>query len=390
MRKVHQAGVFGWIYLANLLVAFHYFTLQFVHSSFFENIIPTKTIGILFAGSSLLSLFAYVYATRILARLGTYQTTFFVAVFDFFACIGLSFLFNPILLIACFVAHTVLVGFLILCLDVFLETDSKKIRSDTGNVRGIFLTVATLASLFSPVIAGTLISTKDAYHLVYLVSGLFLVPFLAILVLKFRTFVDPVYHIFSLQGITRALHMNPNVLHIAWGQFLLRLYFSWMTIFLPIYLHTTIGFTWPEIGLVLFVMLVPYLLIEWPAGLIADNWLGEKELLILGFFITGLSTVLIALPTTPNLMLWCMILFATRTGAALVESMTETYFYKKVEGEDTDMISFFHMLRPAAYMIGPLAATAFLVFFDIRDLWIVLGAIFLTGIVHASMLEDTR
>jgi MFS family permease len=137
-------------------------------------------------------------------------------------------------------------------------------------------------------------------------------------------------------------------------------------------------------------MLLPYVFVEWPAGIIADRWLGEKELLIAGFVVTAVPTFLLFFFHSPNIILWGGVLFVTRIGTALIESMTETYFFKHVDGRDTHLISFFRMLRPLAYVIGPLVATLVLAFLPLPYLWLVLGTIMLLGIFHASRLVDTR
>ena len=171
---------------------------------------------------------------------------------------------------------------------------------------------------------------------------------------------------------------------------MMRFYFAWMVVYLPIYLHGTIGFSWPEIGVVLFIMLLPYILIEWPAGMLADSWLGEKELLAAGFVITALSTAAMVFLEAPSIFLWGVVLFVTRVGTALIESMTETYFFIHVDGDDTDMMSLFRMLRPMAYVLGPLTATAILAFTSLTNLWLILAVVMCYGLVHVRAIVDTR
>ena len=137
-------------------------------------------------------------------------------------------------------------------------------------------------------------------------------------------------------------------------------------------------------------MLVPYVLIEYPAGRIADTLLGEKELMIAGFLIAGASTAVLFLLDSTSVWVWCAVLFMTRVGTALIECMTETYFFKKIDGDDTSILSIFRMLRPLAYAIGPLAAGLILAFLNISYLWLILAVIMVLGIIHPLALNDTR
>ena len=221
-------------------------------------------------------------------------------------------------------------------------------------------------------------------------GSLFLIPVLYMLAVRFRHFVDPVYEMFSPKRVWVALQKNNNLFHVSMAQFLMRLFFSWNVVYLPIYLNQTIGFSWPEIGLILFLMLIPYILIEYPAGVIADKYLGEKELLATGFVITVLATIALYFLETPTLLLWALVLFVTRMGTALIESMSETYFFKQIDGDDTSILSIFRMLRPMGYMVGPILAAGLLFVVDISTLWIILAAIMCLGVFHAYALEDTK
>ena len=220
-------------------------------------------------------------------------------------------------------------------------------------------------------------------------GALYLLPVFVILPLHFRNFKDPKYTPLSFLKMLSALH-DKDIFHISSAQFLLRFYFSWMMIYLPIHLHKIIGFSWPEIGIILFIMLIPYVFIEYPAGIIADKWLGEKELLVLGFVITSLATFLLFFVTTKSILLWGFVLLATRTGTAFIESMSETYFFKQIDGDDVNILSVFRMLRPLSYILGPLFASAFLVYTDIQHLWIILSAIMLIGIFNSMSITDTK
>jgi len=389
LRSFHKAGVFSWLCVIALFHAFHFFGVHFIDSSFFLQFLSQSEVGMLYATSSLLSLIVLASSVIFLARFGNYYTALFATILNFFATLGLATVSDVGWLFVLYVVHAILMPVTLFCLDVFLEKSTKD-ENTTGSVRGIFLSMAVLASLFSPFISGIIVGENGNYRNVYLISALYLIPVIVLLVARFRSFEDPLYKILSVTKMIHVLRTNKNIFHISSAQFLLRFFFSWMVVYLPIYLHGPVGFSWTEIGIILCVMLIPYILLEVPAGIVADRWLGEKELLLAGFVITGLSTAFLFFIHSHSVLVWGVALFVTRIGAALIESMTETYFFKQIDGNDTSILSIFRMLRPLAYAIGPFTAGMLLLVVDIQYLWLMLGGIMLVGVYNSSVLVDTR
>ena len=163
-----------------------------------------------------------------------------------------------------------------------------------------------------------------------------------------------------------------------------------MVVYMPIHLHDHIGFDWPTISIIFTIMLLPFILFEIPAGRIADKWCGEKELLSAGFIVTALFTMVIPFILIPSFIIWTAILFMTRVGASVVEISTESYFFKHVEGNDADIISFFRMARPLAYIAGPIVAMIALNFLPFQYIFLVLGIIMFFGLKYSLALKDTR
>ena len=125
-------------------------------------------------------------------------------------------------------------------------------------------------------------------------------------------------------------------------------------------------------------------------GKIADARLGEKELLTAGFIITGIATMSLTFVVSSNIMLWAALLFMTRIGASFIEMMTETYFYKKIDATDTHLMGYFKNLRPLAYLIAPTTATIFLVFFDYKYLFLIIGIVMISGVRYSLSIVDTK
>ena len=84
------------------------------------------------------------------------------------------------------------------------------------------------------------------------------------------------------------------------------------------------------------------------------------------------------------------ILFITRIGASMVEIMSETYFFKKIDSSQIQIISVFRTAKPFAYVIGPVVATALLYFVEFKFIFMVLGFLMFYGLRFSLALKDTR
>ena len=161
-----------------------------------------------------------------------------------------------------------------------------------------------------------------------------------------------------------------------------------MIIYIPIYLYRVLHFEWSELGLIFTVMLLPFILFDWLGGELADRFWGEKELLTLGFLITGLS--LLVMPFLGKVFfVWMVILFISRIGASLVETMTETYFFKNVQAEDTGLLSIFRLTRSAGNILGIMVGFLTLNFFSFEKIFFVLAVVVFFGLKESLSLRDT-
>jgi predicted MFS family arabinose efflux permease len=132
------------------------------------------------------------------------------------------------------------------------------------------------------------------------------------------------------------------------------------------------------------------LLIQSFVGKIADTKLGEKEMLSFGFILMSFFTILISFVTSANISLWIAILFMTRVGAAMVEIMTETHLFKRIDSNDLNIISLFRITRPLAGVLGAVTGTFFLQIISFQMLFFILGGIVLYGLRYSLSITDTR
>ena len=284
--------------------------------------------------------------------------------------------------LAFIISYSSIVG-LGLWLDIYLETLSSDKR--TGRIRGGYLTTINAAVLIAPYISGQSIDYTGSYQTIYWLSGLVALP---LLYQMFWRLTDRPLPANGLRLWEKLRDLNLRKILVI--DFLLNLFYFFMVIYLPIYLHDTLAFDWGKIGLIFTIMLLPFVLIEYPLGWLADRKLGEKEILSLGLIIAALATIPIASLTSQSFAVWAGLLFLTRVGASAIESMKETYLFKKVSAGDLGVISLSRLTIPLAYLTGSLASIIMLQFFSLLSLFIFISFLLLLGLYFSLTLEDTR
>ena len=327
------------IYLFGFLFAFHSALPTYINSSFLNVFISEKMLGVVYSIASVFTIFLFFLAPFVLRKFGNYKTCLFLIVLEMVALIMLATGQSVFWLLASFIISLITIPFIYLSLDVFLEGFSQD--KETGRIRGTYLTLANLAWIFSPIISSMILTNGD-YWKIYLAALIFLIPIFFILITSLKNFKDSKYEVTSFRKTFGQIWKNKDIKNIFSANFLLNFFYSWMTIYTPLYLHKYAGFSWSEIGLIFGIMLLPFVFIQLPLGRIADKKYGEKEILSFGFIILAVATILLFfIPKDSSLWFWAVILFVTRIGAGSVEVMSDTYFFKKVNSLDTNIISFF-------------------------------------------------
>jgi MFS family permease len=122
----------------------------------------------------------------------------------------------------------------------------------------------------------------------------------------------------------------------------------------------------------------------------ADRRLGEKELMALGFVILAIATASISYMGGFSVTNWMVLMFISRIGASLVEVTTESYFFKKVKGNELTLISLFRLTRPLANLLGALVGSLALFYLPFNFIFLVLALVMVCGAFITSFLTDTK
>lgn len=387
----HPNGRFVSLYTALLLLSLHYSVVVYINSSYLEQFVSHESIGMLYGIGAVLTLGALLIAPRLLARYGNYAVAIGFSIIELIALIALAYASALTVIIAAFLIHLVCAPLILYTLDIFMEELIGKTERITGSRRGLFLTIASFTAASATLCMGYILGPNEPnFSRAYLISALFLVPFMLLLFIDFRCFINPPYRRISLYTEVKQVLKDSDIRSVLGAYFLLQFFFAWMVIYTPLYLAQTIGFSWTEIGHVLFVALMAYVLLEYLIGYMADTWWGEKEMMIIGFVIMAIATSWFLFLHTNDILLWMCLLFMTRVGASLVEVTTESYFFKHTEGKEANKIGFFRIAQPLGYAVGAVVGILTLSFFSFDFLFLILSSAMFIGVLFGMRINDTK
>lgn len=375
------------IYTASFLFSIQLALAAYVNSTFLGSFVSDKILGLMYVGGSLLTILGLFSITKFIKRFGNYLTILLLVTLNLLSVYGLYTSHTSSLVVPSFLLYLATNSFIMFSLDIFVENFSDD--TSTGKTRGLFLTITNLAWVLSPFVAGIAIQHLG-YRGVYGLGILMAIPLFTLLSVSLKKFVDPVYTSPSFKDMIQSIRSLPSVKKICAASFMLQFFYVAMVIYTPLYLSRTVGFDWGTIGILFTIMLIPFVVFEYPFGKIADRFLGEKEILAAGFLVMGISTVSISFIHTKSLIVWGIVLFMTRVGASAVESMTDTYLFKQIQSGDTPIIGFYRAMSPLAYMTAPIFATLLLAFTDFKNLFIGIGLSMILGFIIACTLKDTK
>lgn len=393
MRHHHALKIHSSHHLYTFCIIGFIFTLQaslptYINSSFLNTLTSENVVSILYILSSVGTIIAFLTYHHVLNVFGNYKSTISLACIQIILLACLIWAKNILVVGPAFVLTLIVISMLGLGIDIFLEDNTA--TQETGGVRGIFLTAVNAAWVIAPLIVGMLIDGGENYRLIYAAALILILPFMYLLRKNFKNFVDPHYSHATVKATAHKVFHSRDLKKIFTANLILQSFYAWMVIYTPIYLNKYVGFDWEQIGLIFTIMLLPFVLVDYPLGKLADKKYGEAEIMSIGFLILGVSTIALAYIDGPHVLIWTIVLFLTRIGAATVEMMIETYFFKKVPEKDLNVLGFFRITRPTAYIIAPIIATVALSTVGHQLMFIVIGVLCLCGLYFSLTIHDTN
>lgn len=377
------------MYLLSFLFTLHVSLPAYVNSTFLTKFISEKYVGLLYTLSSVLTIYLLSKSTSLLKNFGNRRLIIYLLLLNLISLLLLISFNGPLLIGVSFISILTTNTLISLCIDIFIEHFGNP--KTIGKTRGIYLTITNLAWMLSPLITSLLIGKKEIYTNVYLVSSIAVFVMTIGLVLSIKRFKDRTYKRTPTIETYRFLKNNKHILSITIINFMLQLFFAWMVVYTPIYLHQHLGMDWSNIGVAFTIMLSPFVIFGLPIGILIDRYhVSKRTLLYIGFIIMIFSTISISFITSINVAIWSIILFLTRTGASIIETTSEIYFFTHTKEEDANLLGVFRDMLPIAYAVGPFLGTVVFMILPFKYLFLTLGIILMAGFYYIPQLKHNH
>lgn len=376
-------------YLLTVLYALHFGIPLYATSTYLHQYFNSSYVSLLYMMGSMGALLASLHFSKYIRSFHTYGFTFWLVIGEMVTLFSFAFAESPVLLGIFFIVHFTLQTLLYICLNIFIESFSK--HAETGSIRGLFLVLLNSAILISPIIAGAVLN-KASFETLYIMSALTLLPFLVLLHKFLAHIPEPAYHRIDMLGALRKAWKNKNLRGALVAGLIIECFYAVMVIYSPMYLQT-IGISLTTyLTTILPFALIPLVVLPYEFGLLADTKWGEKELLIIGLLILAFTVFLCVITTSANPYTWIGIFLLSRIGAACVETMVFTYYFKKVGPEDSSLTALFTSTRPTAtILVGGLGlAVAPLLVERPQLMFVILGCAILWSMSYVLPIKDTR
>ena len=346
--------------LANFLSVGHFYLVTYILGPYLGTMLPDAYVGLVVAAGAVVTLIVFPHVPRILGTIGPRRFALFVAVAQMTLFSILATDPVPVVALAAIALACAISPFIAYALDLLLEATVKS-ESGTGKVRTAFLTAGNIPLLLAPATIAILLDGGAEYWRVFLAGSLSLIPFIILM----GGVQVPEGQLPSYRRIRDALRCclgDRDLCATMLANFLLQVFYHLGPLYISLYLFGIIGIPWDTLGWMFVIMLIPFVLIEYPAGVEGDRH-GDRNLMALGFLVMGGSFALIALLTpSSSLTAILTILIGTRVGAALVEAMTEGHFFRSVTERDATTVEIFRMMRPVAALTAPIIGSIILYF----------------------------
>lgn len=378
------------LFVGNFFLSLFTALIGFVLLPYLSSFVGAAYAGFIIAGGALVAVVLFPLLPHLVARHGAQRIALIFATAEMAALFAVALFPGALtasLLLALAIALQPLLSYE---LDLLLEGTMAE-EGSTGRVRTLFITAWNLAALTAPLLVGALLADTDAYGRVFLAAGAALVPFVVLFATRSLPQSRPI-ETSHIPDTLVCIARDRDLAVVTFGHFLLYAFLAWVSFYIPFFLHSILDIPWMTLGWMFALMLLPYSLIEYPAGWFADRVLGDKELMFAGFIIAGgaLASLGLLSPDSP-IALIVLILLASRVGAALIESMTESHFFRRVSERDVNSISVFRGVWPLANLVALTIGSIILLYGNYQLLFALTGGFTaVAGAIAMLFIKDFR
>jgi len=394
MNQNHRKESLIATYIIIIFVALHQFIPHFILSKFLSNYFETMYVSIIFIIIGITSVLTANYFSWLLKKYSNYKTLLTLCLMQILITFILPFVgnINLFLFSIIFISHVVFTSLIWSCVSIFLDEFSP--TNKTGVVRGLSLAIYNFGLIISPFLAAKLFTNYD-YFGIFIMSSLMILPIIFLSHKYLRMIKEPNYKHKSLWMAIKQINGNKDLHGVFISYGILCSFYAIMNIYFVLYLINEIRIPVNTyLGVITPIFSLPFILFPYEIGKLSDEVLGEKKLMIFGM--SMVSIVLLSIYffniNTSSVLIWATILFVSRIGAAINEIENYTYFYKKINPENSDLIYLFENMKYIALIfVSTLGLIVIDLFkFPIPTLLLIMGLLSFLSIFKISQIHDIK
>jgi MFS family permease len=333
------------------------------------------------------SLFLNFSVTKILRYIHLGLATKITMVLSLLNLVHLFFSGNILLSFISYVAFFTLGAFAFLLSSIMLEDISRD--DTTGRNRGGYLMIQSVGFLLAPFLSSFFVKYFGT-HSLFLVSSLFVL----ISIFIFNNTVSalpkiPLRRQNFFSSIKKVIH-NSDLRNIVSAQIGLYVFYTIAIVYMPFKLISLgIGLS-AYLGVLLPIALTPFIFVPRILGYVEDKMKNEREFLIFAFFGIILCVLMFALVESHSLLVWALILFTSRFFASIIETSAASYFFKKVDKTETDLISIFTSADSFVAILFVPIFSLLVTLTDVNTLFLSVSFFLTFMLVLVNKLHDTK
>ncbi|MBI1974606.1 MAG: MFS transporter [Candidatus Zambryskibacteria bacterium] len=374
------------VFVSVFFLSINFSAVLYVNSTLLSQFFTPETVSVLFVLGAVGNILLFLIAPKLIESLGKRLLLFIFLLLAAGSTYALAYADTGLAAATSFLVYSSVFFVIYYVFDIFLEEVSKDTR--TGEIRGLYMTILNLGIMLGPVILALMVVGNQLAP-VYIAATAILIPPILIAIFDLHSKTQEWHGLHRHHALLpfRLWWRTKSIRRTTLVKLVLEIFFAVMVIYVPIYLRI-LEFEWSELGVMFMIMLLPFVLLEWPAGKLADKFLGEKELMVIGFILMG--GALVIMPSLGKVFIaWTLALLISRIGASLVEVTAESYFFKHVNESDTRLISIFRLARPAGIIIGSGLGIASVSLFSFEKIFLLLAVAVFLGLKESLAIKDT-
>lgn len=378
------------IFIAMFFFSVNVAVTGYINSSFLESLGWSNTIiSLVYTTSSIIALISLPKIQQFTLFFGNKRFIKILLLSSLLSLCGIAFINQIYIQLFSFLIFLILNFLIIFDIDIFIEHFSRK--KDTGKIRGTFFTIINFAWAISPLLAGALIDTYNNTDIIYIVAIACVSISFIIFKNNFKNLEFKKKKPHGFLSMLNKLLINNDLRNVFPISAMLHFVYASSLIYIPLHLHSVIGLSWIEIGSLLLISNIPYLILGYPIGYIADKYIGEKEMMIGGLIIASIGLIGFSTLKYPVFIAWAIIFFISRVGLSLIETTTESYIFKKIKHNDIEMLSIERNAIPIGYLLAPFVGFCVSLFTDSYiPIFVITGILLLVHIYPATKINDTK